>query len=185
MPRNKPRLELALYARPKHPGTYHWALFVSAKPNRQRASASVTKYHVKNTLQNVHGELAQPWRYERVVDLAIERERLQRLLVRVVIAKVPSVDLLEDLLATVPIYQRDDADRLKALSFSCSTWLRDALEALGTQGAITGIASWNEVKTKALAYVEKKAQEGSWSAGRAEDVGVPMLDLLDGKEIAV
>lgn len=31
MRRNKPRLQLALYARPKHPESLHYALFVTPK----------------------------------------------------------------------------------------------------------------------------------------------------------
>jgi hypothetical protein len=63
MPRNKPRLQLALYARPKHPETYHYALFVAPKS----AEGPIMKHHVKNTLQvDVSGQATQPWRYERL-----------------------------------------------------------------------------------------------------------------------
>jgi hypothetical protein len=49
-PLKKPRLELTLYARPKHPGTYHYALFESPKGTEERPTNFATKHHVKNTL---------------------------------------------------------------------------------------------------------------------------------------
>ena len=71
MPRSKPRLQLALYARPKHPGTYHQALFVAAK----NAKGPVTKHHVKKTLQiDDSGIATSPWRYERTTVAQVEFE---------------------------------------------------------------------------------------------------------------
>jgi hypothetical protein len=190
MPRNKPRLQLALYARPKHPGTYHCALFISPKrTQRARSADSATKHHVKNTLQNVSGELTQPWRYER---LAVPDVRLeQRLLVRVVIAKVTtttttsSPEELDRILEAVPVYQVDDDGPNRGQSFTCLTWVRAALEELRTQGAVAGLGEWEAIQSKALEYVErKKTEEGRWSADWKGEVGVvPMLDLLTGREV--
>ena len=184
MPRNKPRLQLALYARPKHPGAYHYALFVSpqsTKSNKQATTPLATKYHVKNTLQNVSGELTQPWRFERLVISDVQLE--QRLLVRIVIAKVTSLDALERILDAVPVYQLNDPDQAKAQAFSCLTWLRAALEELRVQGAVAKLDEWEEIQKKAFEYVERKKEMGRWSADWKGEVGVPMLDLLDGREV--
>jgi hypothetical protein len=186
MPRNKPRLQLALYARPKHPSTYHYALFISPKrAQRARSADSATKHHVKNTLQNVSGELTQPWRYER---LAVPDVRLeQRLLVRVVIAKITtttSPEALDRILEAVPVYQVDDHGPNRGQSFTCSTWVRAALEELRTQGAVAGLGEWEAIQSKALEYVERKTEEGRWSADWKGEIGVvPMLDLLTGREV--
>ncbi|PVI03237.1 hypothetical protein DM02DRAFT_588347 [Periconia macrospinosa] len=182
MPRNKPRLQLALYARPKHPGSYHYALLTSPKSTPKQQTNPATKHHVKNTLlpQTISGELpTQPWRYERLAISNIQLE--QRLLVRIVIAKVTSsLDALERILETVPVYQTDDLDQVKAQSFNCLAWVRAALDELRVArgGVVDGLGEWEEIQAKAVEYVERKKEVGRWRG-----VGVPMLDLLDGREV--
>ena len=183
MTRNKPRLELALYVRPKYPGTYHYALFISKKQNEDVSNSSpVIKYHVKNTLQNVDGEISQPWRFERISIPDVDFE--QRLLVRVVIGKVRDQDLIEELLKTTPVYQTDDPDRARARAraFNCVTWVRDAIEALKGIQAVSSLLSWEEVEREALGYVRRKKEEGRWSAGQLDNK-IPKLDLLEGREV--
>ena len=119
MPRNKPRLQLALYARPKQRGTYHYALFVSPKSTKQKLANSATKHHVKNTVQNISGEVSQPWRYERLTISNVQLE--PRLLIRIIIAKITSSDMLEEILEVTLIYQINDLNQVKAQSFSCLT----------------------------------------------------------------
>ncbi|PGH02263.1 hypothetical protein AJ80_08888 [Polytolypa hystricis UAMH7299] len=182
MPRNKPRLQLALYARPKHPGTYHYALFISPKSTKQQPANSATKYHVKNTLQNISGELTQPWRYERIAISDIQLEH--RLLVRVVIAKVTSPDALERILEAVPVYQIDDTNQADAQSFTCQTWVRAAVEELGKQGAVAKLKEWDSIQKNALEYVEKKMKEEKWNGVWKGEAGILMLDLLTGRETA-
>lgn len=184
MPQNKHRLQLALYARPKHPGTYHYALFVAPKESGQHASppTTTTKHHVKNTLQNVSGEVSQPWRYERleIPDIALE----QRLLVRIIIAKVAtSIDHVNRILETVPIYQVGDQDEEKARSFTCRTWIRDALGELRSREAVTKLEDWEVVERRALEFVDKKREQRRWSGSWKGRPGVPLLDLLEGKEL--
>lgn len=174
MPRNKPRLELALYARPKHPGTYHYALFISPKSNRKQQSNSATKYHVKNTLQNISGELTQPWRYESLAVSDVQLE--QRLLVRIVITKVTSPNAMGRILEAVPIYQVDDPDQAKAQSFTCLTWVLAALEELRRQAAVAELGEWEEIKKKANRIRGKEEGDGKVECGlegegRGADVG--------------
>ena len=181
MSRNKPRLQLALYARPKQPGTFHYALFVSPKSTNQKLANSVTKHHVKNTVQNISGEVTQPWRHERLAisDILLE----PRLLVRVIVAKITSPDTLEEILGGARVYQIDDLNQAKAQSFSCSTWVQAVLEELSRQGVITGLGEWKEIQKKAVQYVERKRVAGRWNGGLKGEIGVPMLDLLSGREI--
>lgn len=182
MPRNKSRLQLALYVRPKHPGTYHYALFVSPKPTGRAHGNTATKYHVKNTLQqDSSGELAQPWRYEKTDIQDVNQEH--RLLVRVVIAKVTSTDALEKALEAVPIYQVNNMDQVKAKDFNCRTWVRTALEELKKESIVAGLGDWDSLHRQAVEYLEKKLEVERWSAKWPGQAGVPMLDLLNGREI--
>jgi hypothetical protein len=144
---------------------------VSSKEGKEQIAKSATKYHVKNTLQNIAGEAKQPWRFECVSISDIQLEH--RLLVRIVIAKVVSIDALEKVLNSVPVYQVDDVDQIKAQSFSCKTWVQSAVEALAKQGAIVKLGDWEGIKTSALQYVEKKVEEGRWNGAWEGDVGVP------------
>jgi hypothetical protein len=114
MTRNKDRLQLALYARPKHPpGNYHYAFFVAPK----NAQGPLVKHHVKNTLQvNDSGKAIQPWRYERTIVADVKAE--PRLLARIIIAKVAkSSGEVQRILDCVPIYQVEDLDKAEALGY--------------------------------------------------------------------
>ncbi|KAF1843271.1 uncharacterized protein K460DRAFT_288373 [Cucurbitaria berberidis CBS 394.84] len=181
MPQNKPRLQLALYARPKHPGTYHYALFISPKGTKQQPADSATKHHVKNTLQNTAGEVTQPWRYERLAISDVQLEH--RLLVRINIAKVISPHALERIIEAVPVYQIDDPNQIEARSFTCLTWVQATLEALRSQDVVTGLGEWVNIQKAALEYVERKMEVGRWKADWKGEQRVPMLDLRSGREI--
>lgn len=180
MPRNKPRPQLALYARFKHLGTYHYALFVAPKSAR----APTTKHHVKNTLQvDTSGEATQPWRYQRTIVSDFETE--QRLLVRVIIAKVTSsCEHVQQILDSVCIHQDDDVDKAKAQSFTCQTWVRDIFQELSRQGAVTvGLGEWEDVERKALEYLGRKREQRRWSGTWKGGSGVPLMDLLERREV--
>lgn len=121
MPRNKPRVHLALYARPKHPDSYHYALFLAPKDSSPSSKSSnvidkdsptaTTKHHVKNTLlvDPTTGTASQPWRYERAPIItdgtAPPNAAEARLLVRVVVAKLRTRERepAEEILAAVPV----------------------------------------------------------------------------------
>jgi hypothetical protein len=181
MPRNKDRLQLALYARPKHPGTYHYAFFVAPK----NAKGPVTKHHVKNTLQKIDGsnEVTQPWRYERTTVTDVKAE--PRLLARIIIAKVAkSADEIQIILEGVPIYQVEDLDKAEGQTFICKTWVRDVLRELSRQGALAAnVGEWDVVERGALEYLDRKRAQGRWDTTWKGASGTPLMDLLDGKEI--
>nr|POE52146.1 hypothetical protein CFP56_52527 [Quercus suber] len=181
MRRNKPRLQLALYARAKHPGSYHYAFFVA--PKDQQAGPT-TKHHVKNTLLvDDSGTASAPWRYEQVTVSDITAE--QRILVRLVIAKVvTSREDVQRILNGVHVGQADDVDDTTYEVFSCQTWIRDAFEELQRQGAITaGCSDWGDVDQKARAYAEGKRAQGRWDGRWTGDSAVPLMDLLEDKEL--
>jgi hypothetical protein len=173
---------MALYARPKHPGTYHYALFIT--PKTTHGQAPITKHHVKNTLQvDVSGEAIQPWRYERTIVSNLEAE--QRLLVRIIIAKVlKPCDDVQRILESVPVHQVDDLDQAKAQSFTCRTWIRDAWQELMRQGAITAqLEDWEDVEREALEYLDRKREQKRWDSTWKGGTGAPLMDLLEGKEV--
>ncbi|EGP85619.1 unnamed protein product [Zymoseptoria tritici ST99CH_1A5] len=177
MPRDKPRLHLALYSRPKHPKSYHYALFIS--PKKQPATTAI-KHHALNTLQQTsQGGLAQPWRYERTeVEIANER----RLLALVVVGKVICAqETLDSVLEGIPIYQVDDEDEEAAKSFNCISWAQAAIDKLHRVHAINGLGDWQNIQDLALEYVERKKKQGRWDETSRK--GVPTLDLLSGKEL--
>ncbi|KAJ5784277.1 uncharacterized protein N7503_009489 [Penicillium pulvis] len=107
--RNKPRLLLALYARPKYPDAPHYALLVTPniklgahKLGADPESIAATKYHIKNTLQKVKDVLCQPWVYEHVDVPNLDRDH--NILVCTVIAKVLSTESLERIMTKTYIY---------------------------------------------------------------------------------
>lgn len=74
--RNKPRLLLTLYARPKHPESYHYALLICPKITAAQNTKPLraTKYHVKNTIENINDRISQPWRFEQSMNDDINLE---------------------------------------------------------------------------------------------------------------
>ncbi|KAJ5569485.1 uncharacterized protein N7459_008915 [Penicillium hispanicum] len=184
MKRNKPRLMLGLYARPKHPDAPHYALLITPKSNLQkgRRPITATKYHVKNTLLYTEGVVTQPWRYQQVPVPDLDKD--PRLLVCAIIGKVLDMDKLSARLAQIPIYQTDDPDQEKARAFDCRTWVRDAVEALQSTGCIAAM-DWRTADGGTRAYMEQKRSEGRWNAAQSESCSgdrsvVPIVDLLTG-----
>ncbi|CAK1354250.1 unnamed protein product [Cercospora beticola] len=181
MTRNKPRLQLAVYARPKHPESPHYALFVAPKHD----TVPVVKHHVKNTWQvDDSGHASCPWRYERTVIASLENE--PRLLARVVVAKVlQSAEEIQQIFDSIPIYTEDEGIVAAegAASFSCKSWVKDAWEALRRRNAISSkFDDWDVVEREARGYVETKRQQGRWDTSWKGAAGVPLMDLLEGQE---
>jgi hypothetical protein len=181
MSRNKPRLELALYGRPKHLHSYRYALFVAPKSTKHAPAVSGVKHHIKDTVQTIAGEIRQPWRYERVAIEDINSEAC--LLVRVVVAKVTDLDAVQRILSRVPVPPANALDPDQATAFTCQAWTRDALRELRAQGAVAGLGEWDAVRQRAVDYVAKKKEKGRWEVGWKGGEGVPLLDMLDGAEI--
>lgn len=178
--RHKPRLQVALYARPKHPDKHHFALLVAPKV---AARWRTVKHHVKNTLQiDADGSATTPWRYERIAVADVEEE--QRLLVIVTIAKVlVSWERVDEILENVPVYQSDDPEKPADASFNCLSWVESAFVELREQKAIDErVGDWSAIERQANEYVEKKREEGRWDGG-SHGSEIPLLDLIESREV--
>ncbi|TVY82289.1 hypothetical protein LSUE1_G001915 [Lachnellula suecica] len=169
MTRNKPRLQVALYARPKHPGTYHYAIFISPKLNYE-------------SRKNKKGVLSSPWRFERVViaDMSVD----PRLLVVVTIGKLAprsSVESIERyLVEKIPIFQEGEIH--EGSDFDCVSWTKKAVQILGRDGLVQGVGRWDKIRAVAVKFVETKRMEGRWEVGWKGEKRVPTLDVSDGRE---
>lgn len=177
MPRNKPRLLLALYARPKHPDSYHYALLIAPKIAVSKPGQPVpaSKLHVKNTLQTVDGQVLQPWRFERVELSDIAEDA--RLLACAVIGKVCSQAEVETAIEQTPVDQIEGGGE-----FNCLTWVRDALERARLSSGVSGLLSWEVIQPGALEYVNTKKKQGRWDAGQNTE-RTPVMDLLTAREL--
>ncbi|KAH6665152.1 hypothetical protein B0J14DRAFT_235859 [Halenospora varia] len=182
---NKPRLHLALHARPKHPSSPHHALLVSPKSSiRLPTTIPIFKFHVKNTLLvDDEGVTSTPWRFETedFVDLKGEGN----LLVLVTVGKVPvGVEQVEQCLRGVRIVQAGERGEASE-EFNCVTWAKDALRVLKEKGLVSGVPEWEEIEKTAREFATKKKAEGRWDVGFKGKVGVPIWDMLEGKESLV
>lgn len=184
--RTKPRLYLALYARAKYPDSYHCALMVcpSGQIPPRATSPTITKHHVKNTLQNNDGTISQPWIYE--VTPIKDPSQESRILVRIVFAKIiMPIEHVNRILRDVPIYQVDDASG-HGQAFDCVEWVRLAVENLRSHGALgEATLSWDIIREQSLRYVDFKKEQRRWQVGWKGGTieHVATLDLLTSKEI--
>jgi len=160
MTRNKPRLQLALYSRPKHPGTYQHALFIS--PKNPKSSRPIIKFHVSNA------------HLERVTISNLLSE--PGLLILETIGKVTvSVDEIERVLKDrFTVHHGEDDDGV--------AWTRDSFEALRKEGLASGAGRWDSIRANAVQFVERKRLEGRWETDWKGEGGVPTLDVMEGKE---
>lgn len=181
MARNKHRILLALYARPKYPDSPHYALLLTPKIKRRnkREPITGTKYHAKNVVAVIDGQADIPWRKD--ISYIGDINRDANLLVCGVIAKVLDLDHTEYLLHHTPVYQIDDPDREKARSFNCVAFVKDAVKRLRDAGAVTWM-DWSRAEEDLLAYMRKYREQGRWSPGAIHD-NVPIIDLMTGKKL--
>ncbi|KAK7536202.1 uncharacterized protein J3D65DRAFT_627773 [Phyllosticta citribraziliensis] len=198
MRRNKPRLHLALYARPKHPDAPHYALLICPKniptpfapttPSQsQSPQALIHKHHVKNTLQIASdgSGATQPWVYEHARLGSLHEE--PRLLFTVAMGKlVESVDKVAAILERVPVCQGGGADDEGTQEFDCVEWVRCAVESLRETGAVSGLMEWDGLREKAMAFLRTEREGGRWDAGgggvNERERRIPVLELIGGAE---
>ena len=179
--RNKPRLHLALYARPKYPDIYHYALLIRSKSSNAPAAL---KFHVHNKLQKADDIVSQPWLYETIDIPNISLE--PRLLACIVIEKIlVPLGRVNQILREVPIQQSDDACG-PGQDFDCLKWIQLAILALRRADAVSNNGfTWDGIREEALRYMRRKKQERrwevGWKGGRQEDVAT--FDMLTGEEI--
>ena len=179
--RNKPRLHLALYARPKYPDTYHYSLLIRPKPSNAPAAL---KFHVHNKLQKADDIISQPWLYETIDILDISLE--PRLLACIAIEKIlVPLGRVNQILREVPIPQIDNSSEL-GQDFDCAEWVQLAILALRRADAVSNNGfTWDGIREEAFRYMRRKKQEKrwevGWKGGRQEDVAT--FDMLTGEEI--
>src|SRR5579862_5092857 len=163
---NKDRVYLTLFARSKS-GTYHWGITRSPKYEGEGDELDSSLYHVRN----LPGENASIyWEYEM---RRIRSKGTRNSLVRIHISKIDprNVERMEEALADVELIQDDP-------SWTCRSWVRDAVAELGRQGLIRRW-DWSTLESKALWYVQKKIDEGRFAVsgdGNEEEVGIATFD---------
>lgn len=188
--RNKARLHLALYAIPKYPDTYHYALIVRPKDIAATLALSgiltATKYHIKSTIRtNADGLVSHPWIYEtyHIHDLADE----PLLLASIVIGKTSvSKEHVGEILSRVPIYQDDGSSGARGAKFNDVEWVRLAIETLRQADAVSDEGlTWDAMFEESLNYMRRKQAEGRWEVGwkGGNPDAVPTYDLLTGKDV--
>lgn len=113
-------------------------------------------------------------------------ENEPRLLARVVVAKVlQTEEELQQIFDSMPVCTEDEGTvgAEGAASFSCKSWVKNAWEELrGRQAVSSKFDDWDVVAREAREYVEKKRQQGRWDISWKGAAGVPLMDLLEGKE---
>ena len=177
MPPDKPRLYLALYARLKHPGTYHYALHVSPKKELLKSDIlQGTKYHCKNIINISDDTVSTPWTYEAV---KIDPNQDRLLLARILLGKVWCPQKLDQCMAEVAVSQDDPL-------LNCVEWARRAIALLGTASvlSIRLRIDWDSIKGTAIRYVSAKKQQGRYEIGWKGDTSrVATFDFATGKEV--
>lgn len=173
-PKNKHRLYLALYARAKDPGTYHYALLISPKNDIDHpGSRETTKHHCKNILRANEAIVTETWIYESI---SINPDTDPQILARVLIAKLYDPDDTKARLAAVEILQGSP-------DYSCRTWISHALSQLNKVETCNTL-DWALITQAALQYVSKKKDEGRYDVGWKGDTSrVPTFDMLSHKEL--
>ena len=173
--RNKPRLCLALYIRPKHPGTYDYALLVCPKDLGLLAD----KYYVENVSQV---SAMQSWEYEcsRAEDLTQD----PLLLARCIVAKVLKPERINEVLQRVPLCPTQQSANQDANEMATRvSWIHLALAKLRDAGVISRLEPWASIRGRAVRYVEQKKMAGRWDGeGKVASPSVPTLDLLPGPQ---
>ncbi|POR32556.1 Uncharacterized protein TPAR_07232 [Tolypocladium paradoxum] len=147
---------------------YHWAFLVGPKVEAGKAVPGM-RYHVKNFP-------GSRWVYEELE--AKDVRWTNRLLARIVVAKIEDQGRLVDIMRNTPVVQGDD-------SWRCRSWIADVLARLDRDDRAVGTAKlgWGEIEAKARAYVAEKDAAGRYSTVDELLKPKPTWDLLAGKEI--
>ncbi|KAA8618942.1 hypothetical protein A1F94_005562 [Pyrenophora tritici-repentis] len=131
--------------------TYHWALVVgpkNQKEEKQGDQGKGTRYHAKH---GITAEGQMEWLFEEKKTSMLPTSAL---LVRVLIAKVENKDRLQSILRNTPFKQG-------VVGWNCVAWVQEALQSLEADGKAlgTGVTEWTKVKTSAMEYCQRKREE--------------------------
>lgn len=141
-------------------------------PKSESDSTHGMRYHAKDAPAVLRSDV---WAFEEK-ETSMMATNAQ--LVRVVIGKVTNSERLIEILRNVPVIQNDS-------TWNCVAWVRDALQALRTDGKAIGTRQldWVTVRDKALAYCEEKKTKHRFDGQGRFDMKYPATyDLLIGKE---
>lgn len=170
--KGKPRLYIALYPRsssysssfssPTACDSYHWCLIVGPQTSGRKDPS--TQYHVSHS----NGNDSSPFSRKNSTSSTFLYEEndipgtplAQKALVRVCIAKVTDLLLLESTLRSLTI-PSSTADP----SFTCLSWVRTAFLALHNRGCLKSYLKdedWKDVELCARKYCKRKRQQRRW-----------------------
>ncbi|KAE8152095.1 hypothetical protein BDV25DRAFT_151723 [Aspergillus avenaceus] len=175
---NKPRLNVALYARggrPKMPGkedTYHWGLIVGPKNDDQNKDGVC--YHAKESFVEGRSE----WVFQ---EIECSRQVASMLLVRVLVGKVKDRSQLSETMRAVSIRSGEEG-------WNCVSWVEEALEKVTAHGKIlsSNVAEWETIRNEAMRYCQLKKDEHRFDGKKNYDMSkVPTYDMMQSKEIVV
>jgi len=149
---------------------YHWGLLIG--PKNEVEDGRGIRFHAKERM-TAAGK--SEWFFEERDTTLLATSML---LVRIMIGKVEKMDRLVKTLRSVPIRQGQ-------LGWNCVSWVKEALEALNTDGKILGtkVTEWQTVRDGAMWYIQQKKAEHRFDGkGNFNMKYAATYDLLDGKE---
>lgn len=131
-----------------------------------------TRYHAKEVLKPDAGF---EWAFE---EKPTSMMPTQRILVRLVIAKIEDTDGLAKLLRQIPIRPEQEG-------WNCVLWVKDALTYLERSKSILGrsVIEWETVRRAAMSYCQQKIDQHRFDGKGKFDISrVPTFDLIQQKE---
>lgn len=134
-------------------------------------------YHVKDKLVIE----ADPKVASSVWEYSVEHNRSSMLLVRIMVAKICDISRLERVLRSVPL--RGDKD-----GWNCVSWIREALLLASLEPGVLGthMKDWEEIRQKAMSYVDQKKTSHQFDGlGQFDASKPPTWDMLQDRELIV
>lgn len=160
----------------RRPFRYHWALLSGPKHDPKSGPRHVM-YHVMDTLV-IEGD---PKVATSIWEYSVECNRPSMLLVRIMVAKICDIRRLERVLRSVPL--RGDKE-----GWNCVSWIREALLLASLEPGVLGshMEDWEEIRQKAMSYVEQKKISHRFDGLGQFDVSKPATwDMLQDRELIV
>lgn len=180
-PSNKTRLYVTLYATGQRPGNterlFHWAL--TTGPKVEDYDSYGHRMHVKNEpVRDGHGGIRQIWRYQ---DVSVRVIATTQSLARIRIGKILDEDKVRQIVAEVPVVQRDP-------NWRCRQWVIDAIRALAASSGVVGrsvdLGNWQAIEDTAKRYANEKIEAGRFRMEGDWDMSlIPTFDMMTGKEL--
>lgn len=152
---------------------FHWGFLIGPKIEK-KANVPGTRFHVKN---QVLPSGAIGWAYEE--NHLPNVQSTNRLLARIVIAKVEDGARLIEIFRSIPVVQNDP-------NWRCRTWVWQVLERLKADGGKavgTAQLDWGQIEGMARSYVAQKQAHGRYATMDLLLKPKPTWDMLENKEM--